>query len=498
MGDVRKPVRVRLAPSPTGYFHVGTARTAIYNYLFAKHHGGTFVLRIEDTDLDRSERRFVDVILEGLRWLGAPWDEGPYYQSERTDLHRPHVDSLLKSGRAYPCFCTPEELERERESARTSGADWKYSRRCLSLSEETRAKYRAEGRPAAVRLQVPATESTSFDDLVAGTLTRRNEDLEDFVIARSDGTALYNFAVVVDDHLMEITHVVRGNDHVTNTYKQCLLYDALGWPRPIFAHLPLILREDKSKVSKRKGDPSVTDYRDRGYLPEALLNYLCLLGWSAGDDREVYSKDELIEAFRLERVSSANPVFDPAKLDWLNGEYIRTLPLPRLAELAAPWFEKSGLVSETQLQAMGGRFSALVGQLQERARTLADFPRLGRFYFVPPASYNEEGVAKHFAAPDVPARLADLATGWETLDSFEKEKVEGVMRELAKQRGEKLAPWIHPARLALTGDVAGPGLFELASWLGREECVARLRTAANRIASRSVLVGDSEHKEPTV
>jgi glutamyl-tRNA synthetase len=490
-------VRVRLAPSPTGYFHVGTARTAIYNYLFARHHGGTFVLRIEDTDLDRSERKFVDVILEGLQWLGTPWDEGPYYQSERTDLYRPHVEALLQTGRAYPCFCTPADLEQEREAARLAKADWKYSRKCLRLDPDTRRRYQAEGRAAAVRLAVPPLEETSFQDLVGGTFTRRNEDIEDFVIARSDGRALYNFAVVIDDHLMAITHVIRGNDHITNTYKQCLLYDALDWPRPVFAHLPLILREDRSKVSKRKGDPSVTDYRDRGYLPEALLNYLCLLGWSAGDDREIYSLGELEKAFQLERVTAANPVFDAAKLEWLNGEYIRRSELPRLATLAAPWFESTGVATKSQVAALGARFPAMIGLLQERARTLADFPRLGRFFVEPPAMYDEEGVKKHWADEAATARLTRLADRWETLEPFEKQALETSMRDLAKAEGEKLAAWIHPARLALTGATAGPGLFELAALLGSVECVNRLRRAVERITSRTVLVGIPDPKEPT-
>lgn len=484
------PVRVRLAPSPTGYFHVGTARTAIYNYLFARHHGGTFVLRIEDTDLDRSERKFVDVILEGLQWLGTNWDEGPYYQSERAALHRSHVDTLLNKGRAYRCYCTPEELEQEREAARAAKTDWKYSRKCLGLTDEQRQRLEKEGRPAAVRLAVPEGVTT-FDDLVGGTTSRRNEDIEDLVIARSDGSALYNFAVVVDDHLMSITHVIRGNDHITNTYKQCLLYDALDWPRPVFAHLPLILREDKSKVSKRKGDPSVTDYRDRGFLPEALLNYLCLLGWSPGDDREVLTLDELIQAFQLDRVSVANPVFDAAKLEWFNGEYIRHQPLPRLVSLARPWFEQCEWVPPERIDALGERFAVMLGLLQERVRTLAEFPRMGRFFFVAPDSYNKEGASVHFADPQAIRRLNLLATGWQALSLFQKPGIESTMRDLAKQHGEKLGAWIHPARLALTGEVAGPGLFELAEVLGREECVARLGTAAQRIETKSVLVADT-------
>jgi nondiscriminating glutamyl-tRNA synthetase len=489
-------VRVRLAPSPTGYFHVGTARTAIYNYLFARRLGGTFVLRIEDTDLDRSERRFVDVILDGLTWLGASWDEGPYYQSERAHLYGPPVQQLLQSGRAYRCFCTTEDLEGERESSRAAKLDWKYSRKCLHLDSALQARYLSEGRPAAVRLKVPDGLTTSFEDVVGGTMARKNDDIEDFVIARSDGTALYNFAVVIDDHLMEISHVIRGNDHITNTYKQCLLYDALEWPRPVFAHLPLILREDRSKVSKRKGDPSVTDYRDRGYLPEALLNYLCLLGWSAGDDREVFSLQELVEAFELERVTASNPVFDAAKLEWLNGEYIRSLPVDKLASLAAPWFEKAGLCNPSGWE-QEGRFQAMIGLLQERAKTLMDFPRIGRFFYVAPAEYDPEGVQLHFTVAGVPEKLAQLADRWGGLDPFEAPALDSSMRELAKANGEKLGAWIHPARLALTGSTAGPGLFELAALLGSSECTLRLRSAAESIERGLITRGEAHPKEPT-
>jgi len=489
-------VRVRLAPSPTGYFHVGTARTAIYNYLFARHLDGTFVLRIEDTDLDRSERKFVDVILEGLTWLGIPWDEGPYFQSERSDLHRPFVDELLRLGRAYHCFCTPQELEQERESARAARLDWKYSRKCMKLSSEARQQLLAQGRPAAVRLAVPATEATTFHDLVGGEFTRRNEDIEDFVIARSDGTTLYNFAVVVDDHLMEITHVIRGNDHITNTYKQCLLYDALNWPRPVFAHLPLILREDKSKVSKRKGDPSVTDYRDMGYLPEALLNYLCLLGWSAGDDREVYSKDELVAAFQLERVSAANPVFDAAKLDWLNGEYIRSLPVERVADRARVHFEQADLNNARSWLDQKDRYLALVALLQGRAKTLADLPRLGRFFFEAPCEYEEDGVKKYFADLRVAQKLMTLSERWQDAVPFEAAALDSIMRALAKEHGEKLAEWIHPARLALTGSTTGPGLFELAALLGSAECASRLQRAAEEIRRGVTPTGEAHPKEP--
>ena len=330
---------------------------------------------------------------------------------------------------------------------------------------------------------------------MGGKLTRKNEDIEDFVIARTDGTALYNFAVVVDDHLMAISHVIRGNDHLTNTYKQCLLYDALKWPRPLFAHLPLILREDKSKVSKRKGDPSVTDYRDKGYLPEALLNYLCLLGWSAGDDREVYNLSELVSAFELSRVSVANPVFDAAKLDWFNGEYIRHLPVDLLAQRAAPWFENADLGDVSAWLGNRERYHAMIALLAGRAKTLAEFPRLGKFFFVAPQEYDEEGARVHFT-PEAARQLFRLAHEWNTLEPFEAAALEQNMRDLAKEHGQKLAAWIHPARLALTGTTAGPGLFELAALLGSRECASRLARAAERIESGTTVGSNPSLRSP--
>ena len=456
---------------------------AIHNFLFARATGGTFVLRIEDTDVDRSRQEFVDVILEGLTWLGIRWDEGPVYQSERQGLYAPYVEQLLNNGRAYRCVCTPEDLAREREEARARKQDWKYSGRCRGLSDDEIRRLGAEGRPAAVRLAVTNEGETAFDDLIGGTFRRRNEDIEDFVIARSDGRALYNFAVVVDDHLMEISHVIRGNDHINNTYKQVLLYQALEWDIPQFAHAPLILRPDKSKVSKRKGDPSVIDYRDQGYLSDALLNFLCLLGWSPGDNREIFSLEELIAIFQLERVSQSNPILDPIKLEWMNGEYIRQIPVPDLAGQVRPFVVRAGLATESDLVSRATWFEQVVAQLQERCKTLVEFSAAGAFFFRAPSEYDVKGVEKHFSKPGVSDRLRRLAEAWNKTADFESETIGATMRALAEKDGTKLAVYIHPARLALTGATAGPGLFELAALLGREECLARLQHAASAIDS---------------
>jgi glutamyl-tRNA synthetase len=493
-----QPVRVRIAPSPTGYLHVGTARTAIYNYLFARRRDGTFVLRIEDTDRDRSQSEFVQVILDGLRWLGIEWDEGPIHQADRFELYGPHIQTLLEKGRAYRCYCTPADLDAERLAARAAKADWQYSRRCRHLSRAESAHREADGQPFSVRLAVPETGETCFRDLVAGTLRRHNSDIEDFVIARSDGRALYNFAVVVDDHLMQISHVIRGNDHITNTYKQVLIYAALGWDSPAFAHVPLILRPDKSKVSKRKGDASVTDYRDRGYLPEALLNYLCLLGWSPGDDREIFTRDELIEAFDVRRVAGANPIFDPAKLEWMNGDYIRRLPTGELARRVEPFVLSANLTTAADLETRRDWFCGVVGLLQERCKTLAEFPVLARYFFVAPDTYDSRGVTKHFRRPGAVERLRELAGAWDALTDFRADLLEETTQGLAEAAGAKTAAYIHPARLALTGTTTGPGLYELAAALDRAPCVARLRRAAEAIEADRIpaTLETSKEKKP--
>jgi len=486
--SVTPGVRVRIAPSPSGYFHVGTARTAIYNYLFARKHDGKFILRIEDTDADRSEAQYVDVILDGLRWLGIEWDEGPIHQADRLDLYKPYVQELLDCGRAYRCYCTREELEAERTAAIQARSDYKYSQRCRDAGADHISRWEAEGRPFAVRLAVPREGETGFHDLIAGTICRKNADIEDFVIARSDGRALYNFAVVVDDHLMRISHVIRGNDHITNTYKQALLYQALAWEPPVFAHVPLILRADKSKVSKRKGDPSVTDYRDRGILPQALFNFLSLLGWSAGDDREIYTRQELIKAFDLGRVTSANPVFDADKLEWMNGEYIRSLSAHELATEVRPLLLARNLITPLALETRWAWYLEVIGLLRERCRLLTDFPEQSAYFFRPPTAFDQEGIEKHFVPAGAADRLRGLADRWDQCRGFAAADLEAALKEVSAAAGAKPAAYIHPTRLALSGVTRGPGLYELAALLGKREAIERLRAVADMIEKGNVPV----------
>jgi len=477
-------VRVRIAPSPSGFLHVGTARTAVYNFLFARHQGGKFILRIEDTDTARSSEEMVEVILDGLKWLGTDWDEGPIFQSRRFDLYREWGKKLAESGHSYWCFCTPEELEERRLAAISQKIAWKYDRKCLKLPPEEVESRKKAGQPAALRLKVPKGK-TSFKDLVGGELERENADIEDMVSLRSDGRPTYNFAAVVDDYDMKISHVIRGNDHISNTFKQILLYRALGLPTPQFAHLPLILGADKKKVSKRQGAVAVTDYRDTGFLPETMLNFLALLGWSPGDGREIMSREELIRAFSLERVGAANPVFDLQKLEWMNGEYIRRLPDEELLARAFPFLEKASLAKPEEKTSKRDYFLRVLPLLKERCRLLSDFAEMGNYFFKEEFDYDPKGAEKQFADHQTALRLEKVAAAWKAVEPFSKALTEEALRLLAEKEGEKAAAFIHPIRLAITGKTMGPALFDLVEVLGRKRVLARLSRAVEYLKSRT-------------
>lgn len=476
------PVRVRIAPSPSGHLHVGTARTAVYNWLFARHHGGTFILRIEDTDPERSRREYSDSIQESLRWLGLDWDEGPFFQSQRGEIHASWVARLRASEHAYRCYCTPEELAAARKHAQENKLPLRYSGHCRDLSEEECRQREIEGRRPALRLRIPQ-ELLRFDDLVYGEQTRSGADIDDFVAVRADGRPTYNFACVIDDSEMQISHVIRGNDHLTNTFKQMLIYHALGVTPPQFAHLPLNLGADKRKISKREGATSIIEYRDRGFLPEAIVNFLALLGWSPGDDREVMTIEEMIAAFTLERVNAANPVFDLQKLEWMNGEYIRALAPEELLERLTPVFIGAGLTTAADLKAKPEWALAVVVSLQERLHLLTDAVPIGRFYFAAPEEYDAKGARKHFSRPGVESDLTILAQQLSGIDpaNFNSETAETTLRDLAGELGRKPAELIHPLRLALTGMTAGPGLFDIVASLGQETCRERIDRAVEFI-----------------
>lgn len=476
-------VRVRFAPSPTGYLHVGGARTALYNWLFARHLGGVFILRIEDTDVDRSKPELVTSILESLEWLGLNWDEGPYRQSERLERYREMVTDLVRAGQAYYCFCTAEELQAKRARAEAERRPWKYDGSCRNLSDAERERRRGEGRPAAVRFRVPDSGRTGFKDIVFGPIEVENSEVEDFVLLRSDGNPTYHLGVVADDLEMKITHVIRGADHLSNTPKQVLMYRALGVPEPAFAHLPLILGPDRQRLSKRHGATSVAAYRDQGILPEALVNFLALLGGTP--QKEIVSREEMTRAFRLEAVSKSNAVFDPEKLAWMNSEYVRRLPTERLTPLVEVELKAAALWSPGAEAGGRARFEALVRLLQSRARSLKDFSGSFRAFFTDDFDYDPEARKKFWKDPDLPDLLAALAERLARAETLDLESAEEQLRTLAEEKGIKAGLLINAARVALTGQAVAPGLFEVMTALGRERVVGRLRRAADDLRRES-------------
>jgi len=478
-------IRVRFAPSPTGYLHVGGARTALFNWLFARRHRGVFVLRIEDTDVERSSAEMVEGILDGLRWLGLDWDEGPgvggpfapYFQSERRERYRATGERLLASGHAYYCYCTTEEIRAKREAAEKAGGAWMYDRTCLALTGDQIAANERTKKPRAVRIKVP-DRAVRFDDLVHGPIEFEASAIEDFVILRSDGHPTYHLSVVADDVEMGMTHVVRGDDHISNTPKQIILYEALGAAVPRFAHVPLILGPDKKRLSKRHGATSVMEYANRGYLPEAMMNFLALLGWSPGaGDKELFIRDELVAAFALEGISGGNAVFNPEKLDWFNQQYIMRLPPGDLAGRLKPFFAGAGLWDEQYSTSKREWFFAVLEQLKPRAKTLAEFVELGRFFFADRVEYDEAAVAKHLKAGGMRDHLAALDAAFAGLASFEPPVSEAALRAVAESRGIKAGALIHAVRVALTGRTVSPGLFEVAALLGKSRTLERLRAA---------------------
>ncbi|MBN2379730.1 glutamate--tRNA ligase [candidate division WOR-3 bacterium] len=467
-------VRVRIAPSPTGAIHVGLARTALYNYLFAHKNKGTFVLRIEDTDFDRSTEESAQAIIKGLGWLGIRFDEGPYYQSQRMDLYKSYAEKLLQTSHAYKCYCTQERLEEERKRAETERRVWRYDRRCLNLTDSEKASFEAQGIKPAIRLRIP-DGPTTFSDLIHGEITREAKDIDDFVAVRSNGIPTYNFVVVIDDHLMKMTHVLRAVEHISNTFKQVLLYKALGWDEPKFAHLPLILGEDKKKLSKRHGAMSLDEFRRLGYLPDALVNFLALLGWSPGEDREVMTRAELEDLFSLERINTSNAVFDMQKLTWMNGEYMRRMNPEDLIRAFTDWlaYTRTELPSEYATQELLSKAVPMIG---ERSRTLAEIYDALLPFISDDLTYDESGLEKHFRKdPDtVSQRLKLYRDKIEELDEWTVESTEEALRQLVEELDVKAGLLIHPVRLAVTGRTVGPPLFDCLVLLGRERVLERL------------------------
>ncbi|MDE3200155.1 MAG: glutamate--tRNA ligase [Acidobacteriota bacterium] len=475
--------RVRFAPSPTGYLHVGGARTALFNWLFARHTGGTLILRIEDTDFERSSEAMVEGILDGMRWLGLTWDEGPFYQSKRLDLYKETAAKIVASGNAYPCFCTKEDLEQRRKEAAEAGRPLMYNRRCRRIPREVAEARVAAGEPAAIRFAVPVEGSTSFDDAVFGKVEFANAEIEDFVLLRSDGIPTYHLSVVADDIDMRLTHIIRGADHISNTPKQVLQYRALGAPLPVFVHVPLILGPDKTRLSKRHGATSVTAYKEMGIVPEAFRNFLSLLGWTPGGlkdengkDREVFSSAELIALFSLEGISKSNAVFDNDKLAWFNAEYIRALPVDELSKMLEPVLSQAGLHATTE------KLLAVTPLIRERIKTLNDAATVADFLFV-------DKLAPYDAADLIPqkgdAALAVRILG-KTRDvlgqvDFTSTSMEQALREAATELGVKAGPMFQPIRVAVSGRKNAPPLFESMEVMGREVCLKRIGYAEERL-----------------
>lgn len=485
-------LRVRFAPSPTGYLHVGGARTALFNWLLARKYGGKFLLRIEDTDRERSTPEAVQTILDGLTWLGLHWDEGPFFQTENLAAHRAAASRLLESGWAYRCYCSKAELDARREAARASGrGSWQYDGRCAHLSPAEQARYEAEGKPFVVRFHVPEDGTTSFEDLIYGSQTVQNENLEDFVLLRSDGQPTYHLSVVVDDIALNITHVIRGQDHLSNTPKQILLYQALGQPVPRFGHLPLILAPGGQKLSKRKHGAivAVETYREAGFLPDAFINFLALLGWSPGTEQEFFTRQELIAAFNLEQINRSNAIFqfnpddpwnwtDPKAL-WLNAEHLRALPLAELVPQVRERLQAAGLWPAEAPPEREAWLARAVDLLRARYRTLSDFVTFGRPYFSDEFEYEEKALRKNLGQePRLREWLPALADRLAALPEFSLEALESTVRGYAEERQVKAGVLINAIRTAVTGQSVGPGLFELCILLGREAVVRRLRRAA--------------------
>ena len=461
-----EPVRVRFAPSPTGHLHVGGARTALFTWLFARHHRGVFILRIEDTDRSRSTEEFIVSILEALRWLGLDWDEGPptpgYRQTERLEIYKAHAERLLAEGRVYRCVCPPEELEAQRKAAQAGGQTFRYSGKCRDANVPPSV-------PHALRLKIPLSGQTVVQDLIHGRVVFDHSQLDDWILVRTDGSPTYNFCVVVDDVTMKITHVIRGNDHLSNTPKQILCYQALGYPAPAFAHIPMILGPDRTRLSKRHGATSVLAFREEGFLPEAMVNYLARLGWSHGD-QEIFTREELIRHFDLAHVGSAGAVFDRAKLEWLSNHWIRQAPADRLAGDLVPFLERAGL----PVPADRAWLARVAESLRERGRTLAEMATMGAFYFAEPSACDPEAASKFFTVDAVP-RLKLLGKRLETQEPFTPEALELLYRGLAVELGLKLVDLAQLTRLALTGRTVSPPIFQVAALLGKDKTLARLK-----------------------
>jgi glutamyl-tRNA synthetase len=481
--DIPIKSRVRFAPSPTGYLHVGGARTALFNWLFTRHYEGTLVLRIEDTDLERSTPEMVEGILQGLQWLGMTWDEGPYYQTQRVDLYRAAAARLIDSGAAYYCFCSKEELETRRAKAAQEGRPPRYEGICRKIDRAEASRRKASGEAATVRFAIPEGGSTSFDDAVFGKVEFANSELEDFVLLRSDGSPTYHLSVVADDIDLRITDIIRGADHISNTPKQVLLYQALGAPLPIFAHVPLILGADKTRLSKRHGATSVMAYREEGIVPQAFRNFLAVLGWTPPEGTpEVLGDEELIRLFGLDGISKSNAVFDRDKLNWFNTEYIRAYPAERLLPLIEEEWKRVGVMPADDRRTL----LSTIDLLKPRARSLKDFSGSFRAFFTEDFDADPAAAEKFLKDENVRRMLVDLGERYAAANDFSEQGTERILRDFAAEKGVKAGALINGARVALTGQGVAPSLFAVMSNLGKERTTKRLAAVEELLGRVSV------------
>jgi len=475
-------VRVRFAPSPTGNLHVGGARTALFNWLFARRHGGKFILRIEDTDRERSKTEYEEAILKDMQWLGLNWDEGPsiggphgpYRQTERAPLYRDHLKRLIASGAAYPCFCNQKDLEAEREKAIASGGGYRYSGRCRHLSAQEVEERKKAKQPFAMRLKVPENSATVFNDLIRGEVRGDHAELDDFILVRSGGEPTYNFVVAIDDAAMRMTHVIRGEDHITNTPKQILLYQALGYESPQFAHLPLIMGADHQPLSKRHGASSVAEFKRLGYLPEALVNYLALLGWSLDGKTDIIQRADLIKNFGLERVNKAPATFDYTKLQWMNGQYIRKTDDEIIFQSCLEYLWDMGGIDDDFMATSGTALKRMLGLVKPNLKTINEVGDQILYFLGDVHVYDPEGLKAHQRAENLPI-LGDALHLLEGDRIFSAMEMEDKFRATATAAGKKFGEYVHPLRLAITGRTSSPSLFEVIEILGRERCVERVK-----------------------
>ncbi|OQY08146.1 MAG: glutamate--tRNA ligase [Desulfobacteraceae bacterium 4572_123] len=466
-----KQIITRFPPSPTGYLHVGGARTALFNWLYARHTKGRFVLRIEDTDIERSTQASVDAIFEALQWLGIDWDEGPYFQSKRFDVYKKYVQRLIDSGHAYYCTCTPEEIEAMRKRGMAAAGKPRYDGTCRN-----RKLGPSDG--AVVRFKAPQTGNTVIQDVVKGNIVFQNTDIDDFIIQRSDGTPMYNLAVVVDDITMQVNTIIRGDDHVSNTPKQILLYKAFGADVPVFGHVPMVLGNDRARLSKRHGATSVTAYRDMGFLPEAFLNYLVRLGWSHGD-QEFFTLDELIEKFSLENIGHSAGVFDMEKLMALNADHIKAAPPEKLTGKLIPFLKNLGIEAEK-----GPYLESIIKTLNARSKTLVEMAEKARFYFQDVIEYDEKA-ARKVLKPIAVEPLKELLARFADMDAFTEPLLEDAFRAVMAKTGLKLGKIAQPVRVALTGRTASPGIFEIIEIIGKKKVMTRLEKAIDFIEEKN-------------